>query len=312
MKPVRALFHWPFAVHAEWRNLIAALKVDEGWRAKPYRDSRGKLTIGYGTLIENGITKEEGELLLELRLGVVWQELIERKPFVPTLPVEAQRALGNMAYNLGTPGLLSFRNMWKAIEKRDWGTVSSEAKDSLWYHQTGRRSKRLVGVLKRVVSRRARVAHAVQVKEQRTSLSRSGHSRHRLGRRNRKEEKMKIDMHYGAVYFLALVAGIKRDRAFDIAQASQLTDDWNDATIPFHVRTAHAVTSWRNRDVETHANTWIPFHFLPGGEGDTATERLTCRMESPLATHMLDDYFQEAALAGDQNAKLLNRPIGSA
>ena len=45
-------------------STIDSLKRDEGFMAKPYKDSEGLLTIGYGTLIEEGITKEEAELLL--------------------------------------------------------------------------------------------------------------------------------------------------------------------------------------------------------------------------------------------------------
>ena len=43
-------------------STIDSLKSDEGFVAKTYKDSEGLLTIGYGTLIEDGITKEEGVL----------------------------------------------------------------------------------------------------------------------------------------------------------------------------------------------------------------------------------------------------------
>ena len=47
---------------------LARLKVEEGFRAKPYPDSRGVMTIGYGTNIGEGITRREGEYLLRERV----------------------------------------------------------------------------------------------------------------------------------------------------------------------------------------------------------------------------------------------------
>ena len=52
-------------------GIIDDLKRDEGFRAKPYHDSEGKLTIGYGTLIEDGLSEEEAELLLNHRFGKI-------------------------------------------------------------------------------------------------------------------------------------------------------------------------------------------------------------------------------------------------
>ena len=55
-----------FAEAAE--PLIEQLKIDEGFVAgTPYKDTEGYLTIGYGTLIENGLTNFESELLLLVR-----------------------------------------------------------------------------------------------------------------------------------------------------------------------------------------------------------------------------------------------------
>ena len=49
---------------------VNLLKEVEGWRDKPYRDSGGKCTIGYGHLIKEGeycpdrITVDQGEKYL--------------------------------------------------------------------------------------------------------------------------------------------------------------------------------------------------------------------------------------------------------
>ena len=47
-------------------------------------------------------------------------------------------------------------------------------------------------------------------------------------------------MHHYCVYALACAAGIGSDRAYVIAQASQLTDDWNNADKPYHAVSARS------------------------------------------------------------------------
>ena len=101
---------------------------------------------------------------------------------------------------------------------------------------------------------------------------------------------MQKDMHYGAVLFVALSAGLRDEVAHKIAIASQLTDDFADSSIPFHVRTAHHTTSISNLDTDAHVNVWIPFHFLPGGEGDSIEDRLICRKNSLASQAMMQGY----------------------
>ena len=59
--------------------LLADLKRDEGFRGRPYRDGEGFLTIGYGTLIEEGITEAEAATLLASRLADIVAELERRE-----------------------------------------------------------------------------------------------------------------------------------------------------------------------------------------------------------------------------------------
>ena len=124
-------------------RIVKLVKAHEGFRAKPYRDTAGKLTIGYGTLLEDGITEEEAELLLRHRLEVITDEL-GRSPVGPTfaeLPDGVFEAVSDMAYNLGVPRLLGFRRMWAALEHRNWRDASHEALDSQWAQQVGARAK---------------------------------------------------------------------------------------------------------------------------------------------------------------------------
>ena len=93
-------------------DLTEDLKRDEGFKGVPYDDTEGQPTIGYGTLLP--LTMEEGTILLEHRLRAVIAELHTESVY-GQLPYSVQRAMGNMAYNLGVPKLKSFKRMWAAL-----------------------------------------------------------------------------------------------------------------------------------------------------------------------------------------------------
>ena len=85
---------------------------------KPYKDSEGLLTIGYGTLIEDGLSTEEASLLLNApsRKGGP-ESLRAARSVFRELPAPVQSALAQMAYNLGVPRLLKFSKMWAALRQ---------------------------------------------------------------------------------------------------------------------------------------------------------------------------------------------------
>ena len=89
-------------------QMVETLKAEEGYRAKPYLDSRGVLTIGYGTNIQEGITKAEADQLLRGRLRRFEDELRSAWQPFDLQPRGVQVALLDMAYQLGVAGLLRF------------------------------------------------------------------------------------------------------------------------------------------------------------------------------------------------------------
>ncbi len=107
---------------------------------------------------------------------------------------------------------------------------------------------------------------------------------------------MQIDMHYYGTYTMARAAGLKVETAKIIATAAQFVDD-NAKKDNIEIRdgarldaeaTAHHTLHLKNIDLEDQRKIWVPFHFLPGNEGDTYTEKLICRKDSPIAKQMLD------------------------
>jgi len=127
-------------------GLLENLKFSEGFRGEPYSDSLGFLTIGYGTKLP--LSKEEAEQILVSRLSAKIIELQTKKPVILELSENAQNALFEMAYQLGVNGLLKFKKMWKALEKKDFKKASLEALDSRWAKQTPNRANRIAQVIR--------------------------------------------------------------------------------------------------------------------------------------------------------------------
>lgn len=126
------------------QKLIQQLRRHEGERLKPYRCTAGKLTIGVGRNLEDrGITAQESAYLLSNDIDRVWNELRVRLPWMTGLNDVRQRVLLDMAFNLGTDGLLKFRNTLAAIEAGNYQKAGEMMLDSLWAKQVGMRAQRL-------------------------------------------------------------------------------------------------------------------------------------------------------------------------
>ena len=124
-------------------RLVENIKIDEGFEKKPYTCPAGKLTIGYGTNIEDGISEAEAELLLTFRLNQMISQLLEKKPIILRLPQDKQEIIFNMMYNLGVAGILKFKMFWLAVENFDYKVAAVEMRDSLWYRQVMNRAEKL-------------------------------------------------------------------------------------------------------------------------------------------------------------------------
>jgi hypothetical protein len=109
------------------------------------------------------------------------------------------------------------------------------------------------------------------------------------------EKYMQTDMHYYGTYAMARAAGIERDACFIIATAAQFVDDHaNKETIKFRdgaridtEATAHHSTNINNVKEDDQRMVWVPFHFLPGNEGEAYQEKMLCRKDSDIAKEMV-------------------------
>lgn len=122
---------------------LQQIKADEGFRAYPYRCTADKLTIGYGLNLENGISEDEAETILIMRLRKIYAALTVTLPWYATAPDEVKDVLVNMVYNMGLTGVLKFKYMLAAMERKDWTNAAFEMRHSRWYRQVTNRAERL-------------------------------------------------------------------------------------------------------------------------------------------------------------------------
>lgn len=107
---------------------------NEGFESKPYLCPNKKLTIGYGRNLENGITEREAIVLLENDLLNLKLELEDKLPVFKNLDDIRQNVILEMAYNMGLPNLLKFKNMIEALKKADYKEASKEMLMSKWHY----------------------------------------------------------------------------------------------------------------------------------------------------------------------------------
>lgn len=123
---------------------VKELERNEGFKQFPYHDTVGKLTIGYGFNLESdGLTKEESECVLKIRLNRRLEELVKVLPWVGKLDPPRQGVLLDMAYNLGIAGLLAFKNTLALVKAGEFKQAAHEMLQSKWAKQVGERANRL-------------------------------------------------------------------------------------------------------------------------------------------------------------------------
>lgn len=115
---------------------------------------------------------------------------------------------------------------------------------------------------------------------------------------------MDRDMHYYGTYALARAAGIAREPALRVAMAAEYVDDSDRASgvvlHPVGARFEHETTAHHpsdlqaNNDLDDQIRVWVPFHFVPGGEGADFAQRLICRKDSAVAREMVAHHLDEA------------------
>jgi lysozyme len=116
-------------------NTTEQVKRHEGFRGQPYLCSAGATTIGYGRNLDaNPLTEEEAAYLLANDLEKVRKELNGKVQLMGHCCAR-QGVIVNMAFNMGIPRLMKFKNMLAAFKVKDYETAAKEMLDSRWANQ---------------------------------------------------------------------------------------------------------------------------------------------------------------------------------
>lgn len=129
------------------RTVQELVAQHEGLRLKPYKDSLGVLTIGYGRNLDDvGLRRNEAEIMLgnDLRAARV---SAQRYRWFADLSDVRQAVIVDMHFQLGRAGFAAFTNTRAAIAAGDWRTAADEMIASRWHEQTPTRCDRLARMM---------------------------------------------------------------------------------------------------------------------------------------------------------------------
>jgi lysozyme len=129
-------------------ELERQLRGDEGVEPCVYPDHLGFSTIGVGRLVDKrkpgaGLRSDEISYLLHNDIDDRIEALTRRLPWFQNLDDARRGVLLNMAFQLGTDGLLKFVNTLKLIEDGKYDLAAHAMLQSLWAKQTPARAERM-------------------------------------------------------------------------------------------------------------------------------------------------------------------------
>lgn len=130
------------------RSASELIAQHEGCRLKPYTDTLGILTIGYGRNLEQGVTRDEADMMMRNDLRRV-RVAAEKYQWFETLSDVRQAVVLDMTYQLGPKGFSRFKKTRARIAAKEWNIAADEMLQSVWAKdQTPTRAKRLARMMR--------------------------------------------------------------------------------------------------------------------------------------------------------------------
>lgn len=135
-------------------EFIAWLTREEGKVKHAYQDHLGYWTIGVGRLIDKrkggGLSDEEINYLLNNDIEKKIAEVRAALPWFDNLTSNRKAVLVAMAFQMGTKGLLGFKNTLKMIEAGDYEKAAKGMLNSKWAKSDSpERAKRTAELMRR-------------------------------------------------------------------------------------------------------------------------------------------------------------------
>ena len=121
--------------HYPYQDLQERLVAHEGYKNKPYFDTKKKITIGVGRNLSD-VGLSEDEIIMLLRNDIE-RSVNQLKPYAwfTALDKVRQDACAEMVFNLGLKGFLGFSDAINAIALHEYKIAAAELKDSKWATQ---------------------------------------------------------------------------------------------------------------------------------------------------------------------------------
>ena len=124
--------------------LMDMIKRHEGFRNFPYKDTVGKLTIGFGRNLDDiGISEGEAQILLVNDINNAIEDLAKILPTAATYGDNRFDALVDMVFNLGLTKFKGFKKMIAALHDSNFKKAAEDMRDSKWAKQLGYRANDL-------------------------------------------------------------------------------------------------------------------------------------------------------------------------
>lgn len=148
------------ATSAFLQDLMTDLHTDEGQRLFVYDDYdgnkivrgsvvKGNPTIGIGRCLSTrGITELEANTLLANDCIATLDACQRVFTWFHTLDTVRQRAICNMAFQMGVAGVAEFTNMIMYLQKQDWHNAAAAMLDSAWAKETPARAEHVAIMIK--------------------------------------------------------------------------------------------------------------------------------------------------------------------
>lgn len=131
-------------------DVVARLKLDEGFNGYVYLDSRGFATLGYGFCVDTrcGTPLPDAVATAWLsQLASNAQSTASTYPWWSSLNDARQNVVTCLLYNLGKPRFDEFVQMQAALAAGNWSEAADQLKASAWYTQVGVRGPLYVQIM---------------------------------------------------------------------------------------------------------------------------------------------------------------------
>ena len=140
-------------------ELKKEIESDEGRVYKIYTCSAGELTFGvghmvkphdpeYGYMAGTPVTPMRVNDAFSGDVGIAINDCHRVFSDYDDYPVEVQKIMANMMFQLGINRFRGFKKMIAAVKDRNWSLAGDEMRNSRWNKQTHARSERLIARMK--------------------------------------------------------------------------------------------------------------------------------------------------------------------